>query len=72
MVFPKFNFDAIIITEILKRFIPNIFSTIKHDCIVLNNDKNYAMFLKNSNTSGFETRQFLVWTLETTEFWILA
>ena len=72
MFFPQFNFDTIIITEILKRSIPNIFSMIKHDCIVLNNDKNKAMLLKNSVTPGFEIRQFFVRTLETTEFWILA
>ena len=58
MFFPQFNFDTIIITEILKRSIPNIFSTIKHDCIVLNNHKNKAIFLKDSVTSGFESRQF--------------
>ena len=55
MFFSQFNFDTIIITEILKRSIPNIFSTIKHNCIVLNNHKNKAMFLKDSVTSGFET-----------------
>ena len=61
--FPQFNFDTIIITQILKRSIPNTFGAIKHDCIVLHNDKNETIFLKDSVTPGFENCQFLERTL---------
>ena len=51
--FTQFNFDAIIITKILKRSIPNALRTIKYDRIVLYNKKDKTVLLKNSADKGF-------------------
>ena len=61
--FTQFNFDAIVITKILKRSIPNALCTIKDDCIVLNNKKDKTILLKNSADQGFLICQRLVYDL---------